>query len=142
MNGTATDPDDIIDPHRPLRQHVDDLRTALHPVQMRDGRALVGTMPDVRGDLFRLYTASEGGQPERPLRDALAAFCDHVEGLTEAEPDAATLGSAPRLNRWSAIIDRDAVCLLGRVTGHPRLREGASARTSPVLRIAPAKGWA
>jgi len=134
-------PDDIFDPHRPLQQPVDDLRTALHLGEVQDDRALARTMPDVLGGLFRLH-ALEGGQPEQPLRDALAAFCDHVEALTAAEPDTATLAAAPRIDRWSAILHRDAVCLIGRVTGHPRLREGARATTSPILRIAPAAGWA
>jgi len=79
---------------------------------------------------------------EDPLTGCSAAFCDHVEALTAAEPDAATLAAAPRIDRWSAILHRDAVCLLGRVTGHPRLRPGARAITSPLLRIAPAAGWA
>lgn len=128
-------PDDILDPHRPQQQHVDELRSALHPGLGLQDRALMIGMPAVLLDLFRMRAS---GRPERPLSEALAAFCDHLEALTAAEPDAA----APRIDRWSAILHRDAVSLIGRVTGHPHLRPGARAVTSPLLRIAPAAGWA
>lgn len=136
------DPDDILDPLRPLQQQVDALRTALLLGCEHDDRALVAAMPVVLGDLFRLHAADEREQRDRPLRDALAAFCDHLDALTDAEPDATTLAAAPRLDRWTAITHRDAVSLLGCVTGHPRLRDGARATSSPLLRVAPAAGWA
>jgi hypothetical protein len=135
-------PDDIFDPHRPLQQPVDELRTALHLGPGQEDRAFMAGMPAVLRDLFHMQVSGDTGRPERPLRGALAVFCDHVEALTAAEPDAATLAAAPLIDRWSAILHRDAVCLIGRVTGHPRLRPGARAITSPLLRIAPAAGWA
>lgn len=135
-------PDDILDPQRPLQQHVDELRSALHPGLGLQDRALMTGMPAVLLDPFLMQVAGDTGRPELSLREALAAFCDHLEALTAAEPGAATLAAAPQIDRWSAILHRDAVSLVGRVTGHPHLRPGARALTSPLLRIAPAAGWA
>lgn len=79
------DPDDIGGPHRPLQLG-----------QAHDGWALVSSMPAVLRDLFRMQESGDGGWQERSLRDELLAFRDHVEALTEAEPDAATFAATPR----------------------------------------------
>lgn len=46
------------------------------------------------------------------------------------------------LESWCAGLMDPTPRLFGRVTGHPRLREGARIFTSPYLRVNPAEGWA
>lgn len=52
------------------------------------------------------------------------------------------LSSAPLLDSWCAIVEDDVPLLVGRVSGHPHLREGARVRTSPLMNLQPKAGWA
>ncbi|OOY02807.1 DUF6634 family protein [Thioclava sp. F28-4] len=52
------------------------------------------------------------------------------------------LSAAPLLDSWCAIVEDAVPLLVGRVSGHPHLREGARVRTSPVMNLRPSQGWA
>lgn len=56
-------------------------------------------------------------------------------------PDAAILADAPVLDGWS-LARRSEDCLVGRVTGHPRIQDGRVAVTSGLWMLAPALGYA
>lgn len=137
------DPDDILEPHRPMQHLVNDLRATLSRAWKRDQQLLDGEIAQVLADLFTIHQRRGAGHGQgQPLQEQLAGFCDHIETLTESKPDRGSLAAAPRLDRWCAIIGGDCAQLIGRVTGHPLLRHQARITTSPLLRIAPSEGWA
>ncbi|OWX98644.1 DUF6634 family protein [Thioclava sp. IC9] len=52
------------------------------------------------------------------------------------------LSAAPLLDSWCAIVEGAVPLLVGQVSGHPHLREGARVRTSPLMNLQPKAGWA
>ena len=70
------------------------------------------------------------------------AFCAHAHELSVKVPDAAALAAAPILDRWCALREEELCYLIGCVSGHPLVRNGARCRTSNVFCIAPDAGWA
>ena len=63
--------------------------------------------------------------------------------LTDAPmPPYTGAGDWPLLSDWTAVGYGGAVCLEGRVTGHPRLSDGGVIRTSALSRIARDRSWA
>lgn len=134
-------PDDIPEPHRPLQHLVEDLRTTLYLARTRDELVLRGEIAPVLVQLFFVHQQAQSDTGGVTVGEQLDAFCDHLEALTTASPDPTTLAGAPHLDRWCALVS-DCAQLAGRVTGHPRLREGARITTSPLLRIDPHAGWA
>jgi hypothetical protein len=131
-------PDEIIDPLRPMQHLSDTLRNTLHPHQ-GGARDIAPEIPILLGT----YRWMQGSDPAAPIltRD-LVSLCDYLDALAEAEPEAIHLADAPRIDRWCAAVIADLPVLVGLVTGHPRLRQGARTVTSPLVRIAPDQGWA
>ncbi|MDO9640833.1 MAG: hypothetical protein Q7J44_20065, partial [Pseudotabrizicola sp.] len=52
------------------------------------------------------------------------------------------LDAAPLLATWCAGVMDPTPRLFGKVTGHPRLRDGARIITSPYLQVNPEQAWA
>ena len=131
-------PDDIVDPLRPVQHLSDALRDTIHlrPGAQRD------ITPDI-AQLLGTWRWAQGVDPAAPIlaRD-LVSLCDHLDALAQSEPEPIMLADAPRIDRWCAAVVDDLPVLVGVVTGHPRLREGARTMTSPLIRIAPGEGWA
>jgi len=131
-------PDDIVDPLRPLQHLSEALRDTIHlrPGAQRD------IAPDI-AQLLGTWRWAKGVDPAAPiLSQDLVSLCDHLDALTQAEPETIVLADAPRIDRWCAAVVDDLPVLLGVVTGHPLLRECARTMTSPLIRIALDKGWA
>lgn len=70
---------------------------------------------------------------QKILRDAEAALLRIQRGLS---PTPEELAEAPLLNFWSVVTDGQSIALSGVVTGHPRLRDGATILTSDLLWMA------
>lgn len=70
------------------------------------------------------------------------SFLTWVVELSRLRPSIADLESAPLLDPWCPIVEDDVPLLVGRVSGHPHLREGARVRTSPLMNLRPSQGWA
>ena len=125
-------PDDIADPLRPLQYVTDGLRVG----------ALTEIDPGIT-PLVRTHRLLNGTRPFAAiLRRDLFDLCDQIDSLAGAVPDLSALETAPCIERWCGVVVEDLPVLVGVVTGHPRLREGARTVTSPLVRIAPSEGWA
>jgi len=125
-------PDDIADPLSPLQYVTDGLRVG----------ALTEIDPGIT-PLVRTHRLLNGARPfAEILRQDLFDLCDHIDSLAGAVPDMPALETAPRIDRWCGAVVEDLPVLVGVVTGHPRLREGARTVTSPLVRIASDQGWA
>lgn len=91
-----------------------------------------------------LYRSHE----RRPFPD-LQPDIERLQGLVRdlerirlgEHPDAAALAVAPILDGWS-LAKRSEACLVGRVTGHPKIDDGRVAVTSGLWMLAPALGYA
>lgn len=130
---------DFLDPHRPYKDEVDTLR-ALFSDAAPD--QTIRQFTPVLRDLFRMFTARYPDRAFSTRVDLVREYLDHLNRLHVMQPTQAQLNKAPKLDRWCAVFYGDAPLLLGRVTGHPVLREGARARTSPLFQIAPDRSWA
>jgi len=90
------------------------------------------------------WTKSSEGQPA--VADAAEAFCGYVIDLAMRLPTKEELLGAPLIDHWCALRSNLVAgihpCLIGYVTGHPRLRNGARTITSTLIRVEPAVGWA
>lgn len=73
---------------------------------------------------------ADGRTPRERRRDARAALARIRRG--EA-PTAEELAAAPRLDFWSVVAVGPSFALVGVVTGHPDLRQGAKVLTSDLL---------
>ena len=125
-------PDDIADPRRPLQYVTDGLRVG----------TLTESDPGI-APLVRTHRLLNGTGPfDAILRQDLLDLCDHIDSLAAAVPDPSTFETSPRIDRWCGAVVDDLPVLVGVVTGHPQLRQGARTVTSPLLRIAPEAGWA
>ena len=91
-----------------------------------------------------LWTKAPEGQPA--VADAAEAFCGYVIDQAMRLPAKEELLAAPIIDQWCALRSNLAAgihpCLIGYVTGHPRLRNGARTITSTLIRVEPADGWA
>lgn len=140
-------PDDIPRAHLPLSDAAELLDTAL---QLGAHDPTSGREPAVPPDLapaFYTFLAHRHGpraiaHPAAAGPPEVQAFRDHVFALMTTVPDAATLARAPTLTRWCPVRTHKECMLIGRVNGHPALRENARTLTSQLFRIAPAEGWA
>lgn len=140
-------PDDIPRTHLPLADAAQLLDTV---VQLGAHDPTRAPGQDVPADLKPAWHAFlEQRHSPRAVADPAAAgapevqaFRDHVFALMTTVPDATTLAQAPTLERWCVIRDRQDCRLIGRVRGHPILRENARATTSALFRLAAADGWA
>ncbi|MAQ39280.1 MAG: hypothetical protein CMO21_18910 [Thioclava sp.] len=65
-----------------------------------------------------------------------------IRDLSHQRPSIGELSAAPLLDSWCAIVEDAVPLLVGRVSGHPHLREGARVRTSPLMNLQPKAGWA
>lgn len=64
-----------------------------------------------------------------------------TEARTPPKPEA--LSGAPILRRWLPVLDPGAApCLVGTVSGHPRLGDGKRIHTSMLLALDPDGAWA
>src|SRR3546814_9676120 len=71
---------------------------------------------------------------DRRLRRVLAALTRIRVGNLPRESE---LAAAPRLDAWTVLPVTPGPVLLGIVSGHPHLREGARIAMSPLLWLAP-----
>jgi hypothetical protein len=60
---------------------------------------------------------------------------------SERLPNRKQLADAPVINEWG-IVGRPEPCLVGKVTGHPKIKNGHLAITTPLWLIAPTHGYA
>lgn len=138
-------PEDIPRAHLPLAEAFENLDTAVH--MSADGTT-TKQIPRALQPAWRTFFQTMYGTdtpfitPETTPAGSVQAFRDHIFALMTAVPDATTLAQAPTLERWCVIRDRQNCRLIGRVRGHPILRENARATTSALFRIAAADGWA
>ncbi|OOY21943.1 hypothetical protein BMI86_05235 [Thioclava sp. DLFJ5-1] len=65
-----------------------------------------------------------------------------IRDLSHQRPSIGELSAAPLLDSWCAIVEDAVPLLVGRVSGHPHLREGARVRTSPLMNLQSNEGWA
>jgi hypothetical protein len=73
--------------------------------------------------------------------DRLEALADDLRKLARGTaPFAKTLAAAPMLHRWG-FDRRPAVCLTGKVYGHPRIVDGSTATTTEIFAIDPGRKW-
>lgn len=78
----------------------------------------------------------------QPDIERLQGLVRDLERIRHGEhPDAAALAAAPILDVWS-LAKRSEACLVGRVTGHPRIHDGRVAVTSGLWLLAPGLGYA
>ncbi|TNE82845.1 MAG: hypothetical protein EP337_18090 [Rhodobacteraceae bacterium] len=70
------------------------------------------------------------------------SFLTWAADLSSLRPSIEDLETAPLLGSWCAIVEDEVPLLVGRVSGHPHLREGARVRTSPLMNLRPNEGWA
>lgn len=136
--------DDEIDPRTPFLDEIAVVRALLGPDSGEWPTVKVTLSPCLKL-LFDIYcekqlyqrTRSGAGMPR------LVDLLDELERLSTIQPDLKELRNAPILDQWSAGIGTDGCPrLYGRVTGHPRLREGARIYTSPYFQVDPEAGWA
>lgn len=73
-------------------------------------------------------------ETQKLLRDAKAALERIQRGLSPTKEE---LAEAPLLDPWTVATDGQSVALTGVVTGHPRLRDGATILTSNLLWMRP-----
>ena len=135
-------PEDIPRAHLPLVEAFEDLDEAFHVYQ--DGMT-ARNIPVALQPAWRSFLSARHDTPDSPSAmgpGSVRAFRDHLFSLMTTAPEAATRARAPTLDRWCVIRSRGDCLLIGRVNGHPLLRENARATTSPLFRIAAADGWA
>ncbi|WGT51385.1 DUF6634 family protein [Thioclava nitratireducens] len=70
------------------------------------------------------------------------SFLTWAADLSRLSPSIDDLETAPLLGSWCAIVEDEVPLLVGRVSGHPHLREGARVRTSPLMSLRPNERWA
>lgn len=137
-------PEDIPRAHLPLAEAFEDLDEAF---QLYEDGMTARSIPLALQPAWRTFVKARH-DPDSPLGPSamgpgsVRAFRDHLFALMTTVPDAATAAAAPTLDRWCVIRSRGDCLLIGRVNGHPLLRENARATTSPLFRIAAADGWA
>lgn len=136
--------DEEIDPRKPFRDEVTLVRALLGP-DLGEWPAVKVTLSPCLKLMFDVY--SEKKLYQRTHKGAgmprLVDLLDELERLSTIQPDLKELRNAPILDQWSAGIGTDGCPrLYGRVTGHPRLREGARIYTSPYFQVDPEAGWA
>lgn len=128
------------DPRCPLLDELITVRTLLGEDPGECGSVKL-TLSTCLRLLFAGYAQDQADQGRGVAR--LIDLISHLERLSTAQPSAEELRAAPLLDEWSAGIGGDGCArLFGRVTGHPRLREGARIYTSPYLQVDPEAGWA
>lgn len=83
------------------------------------------------------------GESLSGMADALARLARDVEHLREYGcPSEAMLRAAPILNCWDIALAGPVNCLVGSVSGHPRLGTRPFIHTSELFAIDPVAGWA
>jgi len=129
-----------MDPKLPLLDELITVRALLGEDPGEWGSVKLTLSPCLRL-LFAGYAQDQADQGRRAPR--LIDLISHLEHLSAATPSLEEFRDAPLLDEWSAGVGGDGCArLFGRVTGHPRLREGARIYTSPYLQVDPAAGWA
>ena len=135
--------DDFFDPRVPMLSEIDMVRA----LSRDDPEAYLarGALSPCMWSLFLQYLMdrereSTSGSEGRAA--VLGTFLDLLEHLSTTVPSAADLRDAPLLDSWCAGMIEPAPHLFGRVTGHPRLRDGARIFTSPYLQVAVEQRWA
>ncbi len=104
--------------------------------------------PFLQGFIEEFWKSRWTNAPEgqSTAADAAEAFCDYVIDLAMRLPGEEELQAVPLIEHWCALRINLAVgihpCLIGHVTGHPRLRNGARTITSTLIRVEPTEGWA
>ncbi len=98
------------------------------------------------GPLLQTYLADrslggQGGSIGDGAFDATLVL-SWIRDLSHQRPSVGELSAAPLLESWCPIVEDDVPLLVGRVSGHPHLREGARVRTSPLMNLQPKAGWA
>ena len=134
----------------PFADLIEDLEQKIHICREENG-----TWRHVQISLFLPWFVEEflesrwqGREADRPASsiDEAEAFCDYVIDMSMQSPTSEALRTAPVIERWCALreVFEEATypCLIGYVSGHPILREGARVRTSALIRIEPQEGWA
>ena len=129
-----------MDPKLPLLDELITVRALLGEDPGEWGSVKLTLSPCLRL-LFAGYAQDQADQGRRAPR--LIDLISHLEHLSAATPSLEEFRDAPLLDEWSAGVGGDGCArLFGRVTGHPRLHEGARIYTSPYLQVDPAAGWA
>ncbi|WP_372921563.1 DUF6634 family protein [Roseovarius sp.] len=126
-------------PFQPLLKYLTELKRLLEDDELCPDYALE------KVGLRRLFSQwQQTGCKRKCSRNSetVIFFCNNLLELSMMEPDPTIIWCAPLLNSWCAITSEDYVRLLGRVSGHPRLREHARIRTSPLLHLSSDRSWA
>lgn len=134
--------DDEIDPRTPFLDEIAVVRALLGPDPGEWPTVKVTLSPCLKL-LFEIYSEKQLYQRTRAGMPRLVDLLDHLEHISTAMPGPDELRDAPILDQWSAGVGTDGCArLFGRVTGHPRLREGARIFTSPYCKLDTEAGWA
>lgn len=140
------------------RLDIDD-RDELVLVGEVDGRWAGGPLSSIRaerqmawtksGDVYVLGTPdpAAGEDPYAPppgyLERRRARLQTALTRLASgAPPDEAELEAAPLIDEWTLTIDDQCLILVGIVRGHPRIEDGQTIATSPVVWVAGDRGSA
>lgn len=140
-------PETIPRSHMPLADAVEQLSAEIDLARQDPGWWGRHHLPHSLRSLIRNFELSRRSKglvegTSASFTETAEAFCAHALKLSVDMPDAGTLAAAPLLNRWCALREDDLCYLIGAVTGHPHLRNGARCQTSDVFCIAPDVGWA
>lgn len=131
--------DDFLDPYRPLWDELEVLRALFDPAHPERTIAQLTSVfrnlyEDDRDDLYA------DDQPE-DLAGEVRRFLNRVGNLSSTAPSQEELDRAPVLHQWCAVRLHATPFLLGKSTGHPRLRWGARTRTSVLMQLSPDLTW-
>ncbi|SFN22355.1 hypothetical protein SAMN05216224_10324 [Thioclava dalianensis] len=89
-----------------------------------------------------LITLKDMGMAETRGVFEVVNFEDWIVSLSTCNPSIEDLADGPLLLRWCPIKENGAPLLVGQVSGHPHLREGARVQTSPLMNLQPTESWA
>ena len=129
--------DGHLHPRQPL---IDDIRGWHSMLDYEtDEQHVLKLIPGALIDLRSEYDAAAGARGET---GTAADFLHYCLKLSEMKPTEKDMKRAPFLDPWCAVREHDRCILLGVVTGHSKLREGARIYTSLMFQVHPDLGWA
>ena len=130
----------------PLQPYGDELATIVtllrNDATDEDAVRLIRLMQFGLPGMYSAYRETCDGKAHPDQISALRGFLDHAMRLSSAAPSRAELDVAPELCRWSPVLRDGIPILIGVAIGHPLMKWGARATTSPYFQINLKAGWA
>lgn len=135
------DLDDFHDRYRPFEREIASL---LDFSAVASPEEVIASFSPVLLSLFRDDRAGLYLDDEPPVNSEarVQRFLQRAQRLSCTAPTHDELNKAPILERWCGARLGPKRFLLGEVTGHPELRQGARCSTSILFQMAPSLEWA